>query len=146
MARFSLPYVIAVAAAKGNVGISDLKTEALTNPLVRRIMASTKIEIDPEIDRTNGLHQNSPTTVKVRTKKGAEYNIRVDKPFGHPDNPASLADGMKKLSACAEMSAREFPGSQLQAIGDFIASLDKQPSLTPLFDLLVAKGPAVRAP
>ncbi len=145
MARFSLPYVIAVAAAKGNVGISDLKTEALSNPLVRRIMATTKIEIDPEIDRTNGLHQNSPTTVKVRLKNGGEYNVRIDKPFGHPENPASLADGMKKLRACAEMSARPFPDQQLEAIGDFIADLDKQPTLKSLFDLLIVKGSAARA-
>ena len=138
-ARFSLPYVISVAAAKGAVGIGDLRKQAFADPTVRRILAATRVEIDPEIDRTHGLHQNSPTKVTVKLKGGAEHYIRVDRPFGHPDNPASLADGAKKLAACAEMSARPFAESQLQAIVDFIAGLEKQPSLKPLFGLLVAK-------
>jgi 2-methylcitrate dehydratase PrpD len=139
MARFSLPYVIAVAAQKGRVGIGDLRAEALGDAAVRRIMALTRIEIDPEIDRTHGLHQNAPTTVKVKTKTGGEHFIRVDKPFGHPENPASLSDGMKKLRACAEMSARRFPHEQLDQIGEFVAELDKKPTLSPLFHLLIGK-------
>jgi 2-methylcitrate dehydratase PrpD len=138
VARFSLPYVISVAAQKGAVKIGDLRADALKDPAVRRIMAATKIEIDPEIDRTNGLHQNSPTTVKVKLKSGAEHSIRIDKPFGHPDNPASLDDGMRKLKACAEMSDRPFTDKKLDAIGEFLADLDKRPNLTPLFALLVA--------
>jgi 2-methylcitrate dehydratase PrpD len=139
MARFSLPYVIAVAAQKGRVGISDLRVEALKDAAVRRIMAITTIEVDPEIDRTYGLHQNSPTTVKVKTKSGGEHFIRIDRPFGHPENPASLSDGMKKLRACAEMSARRFPETQLHQIGEFVAELDKKLTLSPLFGLLISK-------
>ena len=139
-ARFSLPYVISVAAAKGEVGIADLRTEAFADPTVRRILAATTVDIDAEIDRTHGLHQNSPTKVRVRLKGGDEHSIRVDKPFGHPDNPASLADGAKKLRACAEMSARPFPESRLQAISDFVADLERQPTLEPLVRLLVAEG------
>jgi 2-methylcitrate dehydratase PrpD len=138
-ARFSLPYVIAVAAVKGDIGIRDMQSRAFADPAVRRIMAATKVEVDSEIDRTNGLHQNSPTKVKVKLKGGAEYNIRIDKPFGHPENPASLADGMKKIRACSEVAARLFPESQLQAICDFVTDLDKQPTLKPLYGLLVAK-------
>jgi 2-methylcitrate dehydratase PrpD len=139
MARFSLPYVIAVAAQKGRVGIGDLRAEALNDPAVRRIMSVTKIEIDPEIDRTHGLHQNAPAKVKVRTKGGGEHFIRVDRPFGHPENPASLSDGLKKLHACAEMSARRFPGEQLDQIGEFVAELEKKPTMSPLFGLLIGK-------
>lgn len=138
VARFSLPYVISVAAQKGAVKIGDLRAEALNDAGVCRIMAATKIEIDPEIDRTNGLHQNSPTTVKVKLRSGVEHNIRIDKPFGHPDNPASLVDGMRKLKACAEMAGRPFADKKLDAIGEFIADLDKRPNLTPLFALLIA--------
>ncbi|RWQ26410.1 MAG: MmgE/PrpD family protein, partial [Mesorhizobium sp.] len=58
-------------------------------------------------------------------------------PFGHPDNPASLADGMRKLKACAEMSVLPFSDTQLDLIGEFIEDLDKRPTLAPLFELLV---------
>ncbi|RWQ26438.1 MAG: MmgE/PrpD family protein [Mesorhizobium sp.] len=137
VARFSLPYVISVAAQHGRVAISDFRPDALEDPAVRRIMAATNIEVDPEIDRTHGLHQNSPTTVCVKLKGGAEHFIRIDKPFGHPDNPASLADGMRKLKACAEMSVLPFSDTQLDLIGEFVEDLDKRPTLAPLFELLV---------
>ncbi|WEJ13886.1 MmgE/PrpD family protein (plasmid) [Sinorhizobium sp. K101] len=59
-ARFSLPYVISVAAQHGQVGIGDFRRETLGDPGVRRIMAATRVEVDPEIDRTHGRHQNPP--------------------------------------------------------------------------------------
>lgn len=137
VARFSLPYAISVAAQYGRVAIGDFRPEALEDPAVRRIMAATKVEVDPEIERTHGRYGNSPTTVKVKLKSGAEHFIRIDLPFGHPENPASLADGIKKLNACAEMSMMPFSEKQLGLIGGFINDLDKQPTLAPLFELLV---------
>ncbi|RWA59003.1 MAG: MmgE/PrpD family protein [Mesorhizobium sp.] len=137
VARFSLPYVISVAAQHGRVGIGDFRPEALQDPAVRRIMAATHIEVDPEIDRTYHLYQNSPTTVKVKLKDGAEHSIFIDKPFGHPEKPASLADGVRKLKACAETSMLPFSGTQLEFIGEFLDDLDNRPTLAPLFNLLV---------
>ncbi|MER8439201.1 MmgE/PrpD family protein [Mesorhizobium sp. M1312] len=140
LARFSLPYVVAVAAVRGGVAISDFRTEALDDPAVRQVMAATKVEVDPEIDVTHGRYGNSPTVVKVQLRSGAQYSIRIDKPFGHPESPASLTDGMLKLKACAEMSMRSFSEKQLGLIGEFIDDLDKRPTLAPLFDLLVGAG------
>ncbi|SIT56056.1 conserved hypothetical protein [Mesorhizobium prunaredense] len=137
LARFSLPYVVAVAAVRGGVAISDFRAEALDDPAVRRVLAATRVEIDPEIDLTHGRYGNSPTAVKVQVKSGAQYSIRIDKPFGHPENPASLTDGMLKLKACAEMSMLSFSEKQLGLIGEFINDLEKRPTLAPLFDLLV---------
>ncbi|PBB77795.1 hypothetical protein CK218_28070 [Mesorhizobium sp. WSM3879] len=137
VARFSLPYAVAVAAQRGQVAIGDFRAEAIQDPSVRRIMAATKVEIDPEINRTHGRYGNSPTTVKVKLKSGTQHFIRIDKPFGHPENPASLTDGMLKLKACAEMSMLPFSEKQLELIGEFIEELDKRPTLAPLFDLLV---------
>ncbi|RWO32502.1 MAG: MmgE/PrpD family protein [Mesorhizobium sp.] len=136
VARFSLPYAISVAAQYGRVAIGDFRPEALQDAAVRRIMAVTKVEVDPEIERTHGQYGNSPTTVKVKLRSGSELFIRVDKPFGHPENPVSLADGIQKLKECAEMSMLPFSEKRLGLIGDFIHDLDKQPTLAPLFELL----------
>ncbi|QKC66439.1 MmgE/PrpD family protein [Mesorhizobium loti] len=137
VARFSLPYVVAVAAQHGRVAIGDMLPKAFDDPAVRRIMAATKVEVDPDIDRTNGRHGNSPTTVKVKLRDGAEHFIRIDTPFGHPENSASLVHGMRKLRDCAQMSALSFSDKKLELIGEFIDELDKQPTLAPLFELLV---------
>jgi 2-methylcitrate dehydratase PrpD len=135
-ARFSLPYVISVAAQHGRVAIRDFSSDVLQDKAVRRIMAATEVRIDPEIERTHGQFGNSPTSVKVMLKDGSEHFIRVYEPFGHPENPASLADGMRKLKACAEASVSRFSNSQLGRIGEFIGDLDKKPTLAPLFQLL----------
>ncbi|RWJ03989.1 MAG: MmgE/PrpD family protein [Mesorhizobium sp.] len=137
VARFSLPYVVAVAAQRGSVTIGDFSAEALKDPAVRQIMAATKIVVDPEIDRTHGRFGNSPTTVNVKLKSGAQHFIRIDKPFGHPESPASLADGVQKLKACAAASMLPFSEKQLELVGELIDDLDKRPTLAPLFELLV---------
>jgi 2-methylcitrate dehydratase PrpD len=137
VARFSLPYAVAVAAQHGKVAIPDFLPESLGHAGVRRIMAVTKVEVDPEIERTHGQYGNPPTTVKVRLQSGAEHFIRVDTPFGHPENPASLSDGVRKLRACAEVSLSTFSDNQLELIGEFIDDLENRTSLEPLFELLV---------
>lgn len=136
-ARFSLPYVVAVAAVRGAVAIGDFRAEAFDDPFVRHVMAATRVEVDPEIELTHGRYGNSPTVVKVQLKSGALYSLRIDKPFGHPESPASLTDGVLKLKACAEVSMLSFSEKQLGLIGEFIYELDKRPTLAPLFDLLI---------
>ncbi|CAH2399428.1 hypothetical protein [Mesorhizobium escarrei] len=74
-------------------------------------------------------------TVRVKLKGGAEHFIRVDKAFGHPEKPASLADGVQKPKACAEMSVIPLSDKQLGLTGDFINHLDKQPTLSTLHHL-----------
>ncbi|WP_292694909.1 hypothetical protein [Mesorhizobium sp.] len=108
---FQPAFVVAVAAQRGSVTIGDFSAEALKDPAVRQIMAATKIVVDPEIDRTHGRFGNSPTTVNVKLKSGAQHFIRIDKPFGHPESPASLADGVQKLKACAAASMCPSPRS-----------------------------------
>lgn len=143
--RFSLPYAISVAAAKGKVGITDFRKPAFQDPTVRRILAATKVEIDEEIDRTHGLHQNSPTKIKVKLKGGGERSIRIDKPYGHPDNPADFKFGESKLRQCAEVSAVPFSETQLQAICDAVRNLEKAPNLNRLLDTTVSSAQGAKA-
>ncbi|MSO93025.1 MAG: MmgE/PrpD family protein [Rhodospirillales bacterium] len=138
--RFSLPYTLAVAAAKGKVGITDFRKPAFQDPTVRRILAATKVTVDAEIDRTHGLHQNSPTKLTVKLKGGGERSIRIDKPFGHPENPADFKAGETKLRQCAEVSLVPFTEAQLQAICDGVRNLEKLPNLSSLLDVMVSSG------
>ena len=136
-ARFSLPYGVAVAAAKGRVGIRDYAAAALDDPVVRRLMELTTVEVDPEIESTHPLHQNAPAVVRVRLRDGGERSTRVDHPFGHPRNPAALPDGETKLRQCAEVAARPFSERRLAAISHAVGRLEDLPSLRPLLDALV---------
>jgi 2-methylcitrate dehydratase PrpD len=137
-ARFSLPYGVAVAAVRGRVGITDFTAAALDDPVVKRLMALTTVDVDAEIEATHPLHQNAPAVVTVRLQGGGERSARVELPFGHPRNPASLSDGEAKLRQCAEVSARPFSEQQLAGICDAVRRLERLPVLGPLLNALVA--------
>jgi 2-methylcitrate dehydratase PrpD len=136
-ARFSLPYGVAVAAARGRVGIRDYTPAALEDPVVLRLLETTTVEIDPDIQASHPLHQNAPAVVTVVLRSGEKRSSRMEHPFGHPRNPARLADGEAKLRQCAEVSARPFPESRLAAICDAVRRLEELPSLGPLLDALI---------
>jgi 2-methylcitrate dehydratase PrpD len=136
-ARFSLPYGVAVAAARGRVGIRDYAPAALEDPVVRRLMEVITVDVDPDIQATHAFHQNAPAVVTVRLRGAGERRARVEYPFGHPRNPARLADGEAKLRQCAEVSARPFPPAQLAAICESVRGVEDLPDLRPLLDALV---------
>jgi 2-methylcitrate dehydratase PrpD len=138
-ARFSLPYGVAVAAAKGRVGIADYTPAALDDPIVKRLLEATSVEVDPEIESTHPLHQNAPAIVTVSLQNGGQRSFRVDHPFGHPENPANLSDGEAKLQQCAEVSARPFSEMQLTAICEIVRHLEAAPDLSALLNALVVQ-------
>jgi 2-methylcitrate dehydratase PrpD len=136
-ARFSLPYGVAVAAARGQVGIRDYAPAALQDPVVRRLMKATTVDVAPEIQASHPFHQNAPALVTVRLRDGRESQVRVEHPFGHPKNPATVADGERKLRQCVEVSARPFPAGQVAAICEAVRGLERLRDLSPLLDALV---------
>lgn len=133
--RFSLPYVAAVAVVKGAVGIEHFNDAAINDPQVRRIMEVTEISIDPEIERMAPHTVNAPASVAVHLLNGHVIKHRVDKPKGHPDNPANLTDGAKKLRECLAFSEL---GNRIDIdrIVQSVADLDRASNLRELLSSL----------
>lgn len=143
-ARFSLPYGVAVAAARGQVGIRDYTPAALEDPVVRRLMQVTTVDVVPEIQASHPFHQNAPAVVTVRLRDGGERRTRVEHPFGHPKNPATLSDGERKLRQCVEVSARPFPEAQVVTICEAVRGLERLPDLRPMLEALVVGDDGAR--
>lgn len=139
-ARFSMPYAVAVAAARGRVGIEDFKPPAFDDPVLHRLMDATTCEVDPEIEESHRTVTNAPSVVTVRLKGGAERSLRVDYAYGNPNNPVRFESAEEKLRQCAEVAARPFDADRLGAIGAFVRDLDSASDLGPLFELLVPGG------
>jgi 2-methylcitrate dehydratase PrpD len=139
-AKFSLPYGVAVAAAKGRVGLSDFEDGNLDDPEVRRILKRTSVEIDPDIERTDGQRQNAPAVVYFRLRSGAEISHRVDHPLGHPFNLPNFSQVEMKLRQCAEHSAIPFTERQLAVICSEVQHLPDAPSAARLLDLITPSG------
>jgi 2-methylcitrate dehydratase PrpD len=137
-AKFSLPYGVAVAVAKGAVSIADFDQAALGCPETRRLLAATTVEVDADIERTDGPNQNAPAKVYCTLDDGSEVMQRTDHPLGHPRNPPSFDDVVAKLRQCADYSPIEMTASRRDALSETVANLDKLPSARALADLMHA--------
>ncbi len=98
-ADHSLPYCIAVAAAKGNVLPSDFEAEALFDPAVRAFLAKIKVVADPEIDLL--FPKVKRAIVTVTTTDGRSFTRQEDFAKGSPERPLSDDDVVDKFRSNA---------------------------------------------
>jgi 2-methylcitrate dehydratase len=105
-ADHSLPYGIAVAAAKGHVLPSDFEESALKDPLVWELLPRIKVVADPEIDLL--FPKVKRAIVTITTKKGATFTRQEDFAKGQPERPLSQEELVAKFRSNAEaiMTAR----------------------------------------
>jgi len=99
-ADHSLPYVIAVAVADGNVLPDSFSDSKLADPRIWGLLAKIKVIADPEID---GLFPKiKRARVSITTLVGSTYTAQVDHAKGSPQNPISDSELIAKFRANAE--------------------------------------------
>ncbi len=101
-ADHSLPYCIAVAAAKGNVLPSDFEENALSDPTVRSFLSKIKVVSDPEIDAL--FPKVKRAIVTVTTQDGRSFTRQEDFAKGSPERPLSDEDVVDKFRSNAAHS------------------------------------------
>jgi 2-methylcitrate dehydratase PrpD len=136
VAKFSLPFCVAVAAIKGRVGIADFENANLQDPAVRQLLRNTKVEIDDQIETTHGEYQNAPARVRITLANGDSFVERVDHPLGHPRNLPAFSDVVEKFFQCAEYSRLDFSQRRLDSLVGAVAEFDRLPSAQGLVDLI----------
>lgn len=97
-AKFSLPYCVAAALIYGKVGLEEFSSERLVHPMILDLSKRVKAIVDPEF--VNALL--GPAKVKISIKSGDEFQSRVEKPKGYPENPlmkTELESKFKTLSS-----------------------------------------------
>jgi 2-methylcitrate dehydratase PrpD len=135
-AKFSLPYGVAVAAARGTVGLAEFDAAARQDSDIKRLLAATVVEVDDDIERTDGPNQNAPAKVYFKLTDGKEIMVRVDHPLGHPRNPPSFEDVVGKLQLCAKYSSLEVSPSRLSDICEAVSRLETMTSARTIMDLI----------
>jgi 2-methylcitrate dehydratase PrpD len=88
--KFSMGFVLALAALRGHAGIGDFTDDALADPDIRAFHDKVEMILDPDIDaayprRWVGL-------VEVDTRNGQHLTARVDVPKGDPGNPLTRSE------------------------------------------------------
>ena len=106
-AKFSLPYLLAVAAVKGTVGVADFSPAAITDPRVLAVARKVVPVADADLDWTLEL---PPGRVEIRTIDGGAFAASGARAPGGPDAPLGWSELSDKFSDCAR-AAKVAPSS-----------------------------------
>lgn len=105
-ARFSIPYVVAVALTKGRpIVLEDFSPEMLVNQAIGDLGKKIEVKLDRSLDE---LYPEPPEgkgyrtcIMKICLKSGKELETRIDYPKGDPMNPVTMEEVSEKFRRIA---------------------------------------------
>jgi 2-methylcitrate dehydratase PrpD len=101
-AKFSFPFLLAIAILRRKVGIAEFRDDVVTSPEVQEMMKRCRHVVDPEIDAQGFQHLD--TRVTVRLKDGRVLEKVASFATGHPRKPMTRRQLEEKFFECAELS------------------------------------------
>ena len=120
-AKYSLPYLIAVAATRGKVLVGDVIPEGMKNHAVLQFAERISWEHD---DRFNAENRIGPARVRIDLKNGKFFEKQLTVGYGHPQNPISWKDLADKFRDCTSYSAKPMSKDNIEKAIDMISSLE----------------------
>jgi 2-methylcitrate dehydratase PrpD len=121
-AKLSLPFTIAMAVGLRKMEIGDFSPENIKSEVLLSLARKVTPRFDP------GLKSSSktmlPAVVEIKTIDGKAFSKRVDLVYGHPQNPMSWDDLVKKFRDCASYSARPISEKNIDGVVEMITRLE----------------------
>lgn len=139
-AQFSVRYCVASALARGTAGLADFRPRAVLDPTLAPLIEKVDVVGDPALD----LRGHSSVDVEFVLADGRTIRSGYDVAPGYPGNDLTEADHRRRFDDC--MAYAEFPlapGAPDQ-LRRMLATLEAQPEVGRLFDLL--RAPLVTTP
>jgi 2-methylcitrate dehydratase PrpD len=124
--KFSMGFVLALIATRGQAGINDFTEEALEDPELREFSERVEMVLDPEVDAA--YPQRWIGLVEIETTDGEHFTSRVDVPKGDPGNTLSREEIEKKARSLAAFQN----GASDEEMGRIVKrvwSLDQEPDV-----------------
>lgn len=98
-ARLSVPYCIAVCAAKRQGGLDAFHMETINDPVVQAMLKKVEIVADPELHKL--YPEKFPTNIEIYTKDGKVYKGEMYYAKGSPKNPFTDGEINEKFRGLA---------------------------------------------
>ncbi len=131
-ADHAMPYLLAIAATEGNVGIEQYAHEQWKDSEVRDLMTRIRFTRDKEFASVFPVKRSA--SVEIITKQGEKYQCQVDYPKGAPENPMTdeELEGKFRSLASKVMSER-----QMRTIKELVYGLDELDDIGCLMEALI---------
>jgi 2-methylcitrate dehydratase PrpD len=129
-ARFSLPYLVAVAAVRRSMGLRDFTLAALRDADVLRVAQKVVPVTDSSLDWNLEL---PPGRVDILTRDGRMLTRTGTRVPGSPDAPLTWDDITRKFSQCASFAAVPVSMQQATALHEMVRDFE---SVRDVADLL----------
>ena len=133
-AKFSLPYLVAVAAVRRTVRLSDFLPDALADPSVRAVADMVHPVADADLDWRLEL---PPGRVEIRTTDGRLFSRTGTGVPGSPEAPLDWADLITKFTDCASLARKAPTAASVHAVVTMTQELDQVPRARDLVRALV---------
>lgn len=85
-ARFSIPFLVALALAQGTIGQDSLTDSVVNDPVLRTLARKVELRVGSEFDAAFPAHRGAELT--VTTPSGTQVSMIPDR-SGSPENPVS---------------------------------------------------------
>lgn len=127
-AKFSMPFCVATALLEGNVSTNHFSSPRMKDPLLWNLMKKVSMYADP--DFTEGGYRGSyGATLRIKMVNSETLTEKVLTPRGHPQNPLSTEDLIRKYRDCARSILSD---EQIESSADIVMNLEKMDKVEPL--------------
>ena len=132
-AKFSLPFLVAVAAVRRAVRISDFSAEGLRSPQVLAVARKVVPVADASL---NWVLDLPPGRVEIVLRDGRRFTRTGDRVPGNPDEPLTWADLGRKFTDCASVAASTEAGERVEEVLSVAQNLENLADVSELVRLL----------
>jgi 2-methylcitrate dehydratase PrpD len=102
-AKFSIPFTVAAALVHGGLGLDSFTPQALKNTDVLNIAEKVTYEVDSKAGRVDSVQGYT----EIMFKNGETKSKRIERVYGHPENPIDDASLVAKFVDCASHSVKK---------------------------------------
>jgi len=133
-AQFSIPYTVATALLKGEVGLEDFTESAVRDPKRMEMAKKVKVSVDTNLQEpsTNVVNLESRVAVKAG-RKTYSYQSSISK--GHPDRPMDCEEIFSKFEGCLRFGTT-FPRGRGKKIFSALLKLEEVKDIRSIIRLL----------
>jgi 2-methylcitrate dehydratase PrpD len=128
--RFSLPYVVSVAIAKGRLSSWDIDIALANDPKIKELMQRVNCIVDEKVKNEGHF----PGCVEIITNGGSSYITSIPYEKGTKENPIEKDDVLVKFN---NNLASIYPKNRIEAIKKLIFDFESLESVAKLIDYLV---------